>query len=49
MLWLRAWPVLALLLVLRPGLAFAQDTEGARALLSDVARVVAAAAVAAWF
>jgi hypothetical protein len=49
MLWLRAWPVLALLLVLRPGLAFAQDTEGARALLSDVARVVAAEEVDDWF
>jgi len=49
MLWLRAWPLLALLWVLRPGLAFAQDTEGARSLLSDVARVVAAEEVDDWF
>lgn len=52
MLWLRAcWP-LALLLALVPRAALAQvaqDAEGARALLSDVARIVAAEEVDDWF
>lgn len=49
MVWLRAcWP-LALLLVVRPGVAFAEDAEGARGLLSDVARIVAAEEVDDWF
>ena len=49
MLWLRAWWVLAALLVLRPSSALAQDSEGTRSLLSDVARVVAAEEVDEWF
>ncbi len=48
MSWLRAcW--LAALLVFRPSLAWAEDAEGARSLLSDVARVVAAEEVDDWF
>src|SRR4051812_14048076 len=47
MLWLRAWPLALLLLGSR--LARAEDVEGARSLLSDVARVVAAEEVDDWF
>ncbi len=48
MLWLRAsWPVALLLFV--PRLARAEDQEGARSLLSDVARVVAAEEADDWF
>ncbi len=48
MSWLRVcW--LSALLLLRPGLALADDAEGARSLLSDVARVVAAEEVDDWF
>src|SRR5438477_5879879 len=42
------WPV-ALLLLLLPRLARAEDVEGARSLLSDVVRVVAAEEVDDWF
>ena len=49
MLCFRAWWVLAALLMLRPSLALAQDSEGTRSLLSDVARVVAAEEVDDWF
>src|SRR5258705_1086743 len=48
MSWLRAWWLAALLLLL-PTLARAEDDEGARSLLSDVARVVAAEEVDDWF
>ena len=41
--------MLAALLMLRPSLALAQDSEGTRSLLSDVARVVAAEEVDDWF
>ena len=48
MSWLRLrWVMLALWLA--PGLARAQDLEGARGLLSDVARIVAAQEVEDWF
>ena len=48
MFWLRAsW--LVALLVLLPRLARAEDLEGARSLLSDVSRVVAAEEVDDWF
>ena len=49
MRWLRLWRPLALLLVLRPSLALAEDAEGARSLLSDVARIIAAEEVDDWF
>jgi hypothetical protein len=52
MLWLRACWLLALLLAVWPRSTFAQavaDEEGARSLLSDVARVVAAEEVDDWF
>jgi hypothetical protein len=48
MSWLRAWWLPALLLLL-PRVARAQDAEGARSLLSDVERVVAAEEVDDWF
>ncbi len=48
MVWLRACRLSALLVVL-PRLAVADDTEGARSLLSDVARIVAAEEVDDWF
>ncbi|HXK20307.1 MAG TPA: hypothetical protein VNG33_21000, partial [Polyangiaceae bacterium] len=48
MSWLRASLVAAVLL-LRPGSARAEDVEGARALLSDVSRVVAAEEADDWF
>jgi hypothetical protein len=46
---LRAWWPLALLLFMRPGVAFAQDAEGTRSLLSDVARIIAAEEADDWF
>jgi hypothetical protein len=48
MFWLRAWWLPALLLLV-PCAAHAQDAEGARSLLSDVERVVAAEEVDDWF
>lgn len=48
MSWLKAACVAALLM-LPPVLAHAQDDEGARALLSDLARVVAAEEADDWF
>jgi hypothetical protein len=48
MSWLRAWWLAAVLLLV-PTLARAEDDEGARSLLSDVARVVAAEEVDDWF
>jgi len=48
MLWLRVVTFTALLCSL-PGLARAQDLQGARSLLSDVARVVAAEESEDWF
>src|SRR5258705_13008320 len=48
MSWLRAWWLAALLLLL-PTLARAEDDEGARSLLSGVARVVGAEEVDDWF
>lgn len=48
MAWLRACG-LALVVWLLPAAAAAQDLEGARSLLSDVARIVAAQEVEDWF
>jgi hypothetical protein len=48
MFWLRACWLVALLWLL-PRLARAEDLEGARSLLSDVSRVVAAEEVDDWF
>lgn len=48
MAWLRAFG-LALMVWLLPAVAAAQDLEGARSLLSDVARIVAAQEVEDWF
>jgi hypothetical protein len=48
MFWLRASWLVALPLLL-PRLAHAEDLEGARSLLSDVSRVVAAEEVDDWF
>ncbi len=49
MFWPKAPWLAAVLLLLRPNLAWAEDAEGTRSLLEDVARVVAAEEVDDWF